>query len=348
MEGVDQAGKLIVTVPNGSKWVRHYFALADIDITDIYGEAQQVGALRLEDAKFEVYSDGQAVVWVRGVPFNVKLIESGVAKPDPTPRQILLTLLLRRTTGASQKGRPLEIYLLWRISMKRSLKLLVLLALSQQALAMGPQWTWEAGKQTNNGAITVKSTNGSTTYAGTQNPTGAVAKVNQNAVTQPPTVIVQATASLPIKVAGDPCTASTSGSSPQMADEGTAILADRSLLLTCQSGSWQSASGGGKTGQQGLFYPLRGKTISCDMSIASGVATVDSAGTLTLGVIYHNGVAPWTYCTAGGSKCYWYGNGGPASSSWYAYTEMTSAGIDVYFYQSSVLFHACSANWPLT
>lgn len=57
----------------------------------------------------------------------------------------------------------------------------------------GPQWTWEAGKQANNGAITIKSTNGSTTYSGTQNPTGAVAKVNQNAVTQPPTVIIQAT-----------------------------------------------------------------------------------------------------------------------------------------------------------
>lgn len=68
-------------------------------------------------------------------------------------------------------------------------------ALAGPALAAGPQWTWEAGKQTNNGAITLKSTNGSTTYSGTQNPTGAVAKTNQSAVTQPPTVIIQATSS---------------------------------------------------------------------------------------------------------------------------------------------------------
>ena len=54
-----------------------------------------------------------------------------------------------------------------------------------------PQWAWDAGKQTNNGAITIKSVSGGTTYSGTQNPTGAVAKTNQSAVTQPPTVIVQ-------------------------------------------------------------------------------------------------------------------------------------------------------------
>jgi len=70
-----------------------------------------------------------------------------------------------------------------------------LVVLSGPALAAPPQWTWEAGKQTNNGAITIKSTNGSTSYSGTQNPTGAVAKTNQNAVTQPPTVIIQATSS---------------------------------------------------------------------------------------------------------------------------------------------------------
>jgi len=59
--------------------------------------------------------------------------------------------------------------------------------------APAAQWTWEAGKQTNNGAITIKSVSGGSSYSGTQNPTGAVAKTNQNAVTQPPTVILQAT-----------------------------------------------------------------------------------------------------------------------------------------------------------
>lgn len=53
-----------------------------------------------------------------------------------------------------------------------------------------PQWTWEAGKQTNNGAITIKSINGSTTYTGTQNPTASAVRVNQNAATQPPTIVI--------------------------------------------------------------------------------------------------------------------------------------------------------------
>jgi len=67
-----------------------------------------------------------------------------------------------------------------------------LMSLCLVAHAVGPQWTWEAGKQTTNGAITVKSTSGGT-YSATQNPTGAVTKTNQNAVTQPPTVIIQST-----------------------------------------------------------------------------------------------------------------------------------------------------------
>jgi len=79
-----------------------------------------------------------------------------------------------------------------------------LVALAGPVLAGPPQWTWEAGKQTNNGAITIKSVNGGTTYSGTQNPTGAVAKTNQNAVTQPPTVIIQATGgSLPFNYRDD-------------------------------------------------------------------------------------------------------------------------------------------------
>lgn len=73
------------------------------------------------------------------------------------------------------------------------LTLALTLALTTTLTHAAPQWTWEAGKQSSGGEIIIKSTNGSTTYSGTQNPTGAVAKTNQTAVTQPPTVIIQAT-----------------------------------------------------------------------------------------------------------------------------------------------------------
>jgi len=58
--------------------------------------------------------------------------------------------------------------------------------------AQPPQQTGETGKQSNDGAITIGNT-----YKGasnsTQNPIGAVAKTSQITVTQPPTIIIQAT-----------------------------------------------------------------------------------------------------------------------------------------------------------
>jgi len=124
--------------------------------------------------------------------------------------------------------------------MSRYLSIVALLLGSVHAVA-GPQWVWEAGKQTTNGAITLKSASGGGSYNGTRNPTGAVAKVNQSASTQPPTIIIQATASLPIHAAGDACTAADVSSA---AGEGIAITEDRTLLLSCQSGSWAKAVAG--------------------------------------------------------------------------------------------------------
>lgn len=108
MEGIDRAGKLIITASSGDKWVRYNLALADIVILDLYGVAQQIGTLRLEDAKFEVYGDDQAVVWVRGVPFNVKLIEAGVAKPDPTPPTDIVDVAFATYYWGIAKGRPIN------------------------------------------------------------------------------------------------------------------------------------------------------------------------------------------------------------------------------------------------
>jgi len=85
VDGIDQSGKIIITVPQGDKWVRRSFALANIEITDLYGIAQIVGSLRTENARFEIYGDGYVVVWIRDAPLNVRLIEAGVANPAPRP-----------------------------------------------------------------------------------------------------------------------------------------------------------------------------------------------------------------------------------------------------------------------
>jgi hypothetical protein len=75
----------------------------------------------------------------------------------------------------------------------------VLLALAGAAIpalsgAQAVSWAHQNGSLQSNGSITIKSQSGGS-YAGQVNPAGAVAKANQSAVTQPPTVIIQATSS---------------------------------------------------------------------------------------------------------------------------------------------------------
>lgn len=67
------------------------------------------------------------------------------------------------------------------------------LALTKLAVAAQPGWAHQASGFQSNGQVMVKSLSGAS-YSATQNPMGAVAKANQNAATQPPTVIIQATA----------------------------------------------------------------------------------------------------------------------------------------------------------
>lgn len=83
--GLDKSGQLIISVPSGGRFVESAVRIADTKLTDLYGAAALVGQLKSEDAKFEIYSDRQAVIWIRNVPFNVKLIEAGFAIPDPNP-----------------------------------------------------------------------------------------------------------------------------------------------------------------------------------------------------------------------------------------------------------------------
>lgn len=75
----------------------------------------------------------------------------------------------------------------------RIIAIAFLLSTQAASAQTGPGWAWSTGKITNNGSITVKSASGAGTYNAVKNPMGAVAKTNQSAITQPPTVIVQAT-----------------------------------------------------------------------------------------------------------------------------------------------------------
>ena len=58
-------------------------------------------------------------------------------------------------------------------------------------------WAHQNGSLAPNGAVVLRSLGGGS-YNGTQNPTGAVAKGNQSAATQPTTVVVQATGGISV------------------------------------------------------------------------------------------------------------------------------------------------------
>ena len=80
-------------------------------------------------------------------------------------------------------------------------RLLFALSLFAAGTTFAQQWTFQGGKQTNNGSVSVRSVDGSTSQAATQNPTGAAAKVNQTAVTQPPVAAVKRSAGHVLSIA---------------------------------------------------------------------------------------------------------------------------------------------------
>ncbi len=85
MVGIDQRGNLVVSVPEGSRFVTERLQIADIRITDLLGSAVLIHEYKHQDARIEIYPENQAVIWVKEVPINIRLIEKGHAAPDPNP-----------------------------------------------------------------------------------------------------------------------------------------------------------------------------------------------------------------------------------------------------------------------
>lgn len=83
--GLDRHGNLVISEAVDDRWQKTKVRLADVKLIDVRGAATAVKEFRDENARFEIYEDEQAVVWINGWPLNVKLIESGFADPDPNP-----------------------------------------------------------------------------------------------------------------------------------------------------------------------------------------------------------------------------------------------------------------------
>ena len=120
----------------------------------------------------------------------------------------------------------------------------------------------------------------------------------------------------------------------------TSLTAGSGISLSGSTGVVTvSSTGGGKTGLQGLFYPLRGMSISCGFPGSTaqvGSASVDANGNITLGAYHKKFLFAWDYCT-GVSSC----GGGFASDGFT--TTLTQTGISA---GVSTFGETCTANWP--
>ena len=129
--------------------------------------------------------------------------------------------------------------------------------LTPAAVAGNASWAHQEGMVASNGAVTVKSLSGGST-AGTQNPTGAVAKANQTAATQPPTVIIQATGSAVPQCVTKLVSGTTRPAVPACGSGYTQVWSDQSAST---SGGWYIDTCSTSSGNEAV-YNINGSNLS--------------------------------------------------------------------------------------
>ncbi len=227
--------------------------------------------------------------------------------------------------------------------------------------AQAQQWTFQSGKQTNNGPVTVKSVDGSTAKTATQNPTGAAARVNQTAVTQPPLMVMQATARLPVVFEGGSCNSATDQAGIKAdlsvlyscqsntwtrltyniptvtegsacgAHEKIAVTAGNAKSLLCQGGVWKAPSGGNP------WSTMAGRTISC------GTASGWDPRPMAYAYVDNNGV-PYARVVYGSYRDTGWTTSSTATTTWDAYTFSSTVSLQgVTLGINGTTF--CNANW---
>ena len=80
-----EAGAVVASIPQGDQFLEQSLHLADVVVKSDSLARQAVREVRYRDAKFEIYDQDKAVVWIEGKPLNITLIERGAAVPDPNP-----------------------------------------------------------------------------------------------------------------------------------------------------------------------------------------------------------------------------------------------------------------------
>lgn len=209
--------------------------------------------------------------------------------------------------------------------MKRSLSLACALLMFVPSLQAQ---TWQWASPTLNGSIGVKTVDGMSTQTATQNPTGAVAKTNQTAVTAAPVMVVQATAQLPVVTEGAACSTPTD-------QYGT--KADLSIMYGCRGGVWTKLDLIPKVVTAGTACPIPGQIgqdatgsiLSCQSGVWKALGSADGLG-------YGQ---TWQYVTRNAGQTYVNNTGKPilfhmafaSGASSNEYVLLTVNGVQFYF-----------------
>lgn len=225
-------------------------------------------------------------------------------------------------------------------------QIVVLLAAATTVDAASPQWYQDVYGTVNfNGQVTLKDANGSSVSAAS-NPTGGNVTATQASSVQPPVVVVQATATLPIHAIGDACTASTTGIAPNQIDgEGISITLDRTSLLTCQSGVWakQSANGVSLSSSWNTLFNGHCTANLCYSATANGfVVNIATFSAYPLPDVnpasFSFPVSTTIVCNS--SYCSYFGSSGMMGSGFvypssYVYLQPTTSGIIGYYFNAN-------------
>lgn len=85
--GSTQKGDVVMSIPVADKFQQVEVTLANLDKSTIDPRQMWnvVAQIKGQSAKVDVYPDGRSVVWIRGLPLNLKVIEEGAARPETNP-----------------------------------------------------------------------------------------------------------------------------------------------------------------------------------------------------------------------------------------------------------------------
>lgn len=85
--GSTNAGMVLMSIPRGASFQVVEVLLANLDKSSVDPKAMWtvIEQVKNQNARVDVYPDGRSVIWIRGLPLNLSVIEAGAARPETNP-----------------------------------------------------------------------------------------------------------------------------------------------------------------------------------------------------------------------------------------------------------------------